>query len=142
MKKAFAVVMLVVMVVFVVATVVKAGDDSTSNDSISPVLPDKNANFQEVMKSGGQLISILFNFFAVFFVGMAGFAMVQLVGGHLQQNSMAVTHARAALTYSFIGLASLALIPKLAGIIISVFKFTQYQQPTTNSSSFVFKFLV
>jgi hypothetical protein len=109
--------MLVVMVVFMVASVVKAGDDVTAT------MPDTSASFKDITKSGGQLITMLFNIFAVFFIGMAGFAMVQLVGGHLQQNSMAVTHARAALTYAFIGLASLALIPKLAGIILTTFGF-------------------
>jgi hypothetical protein len=117
MKKAFAVVMLVVMVVFMVASVVKAGDDVTAT------MPDTSASFKDITQDGGKLITMLFNIFAVFFIGMAGLAMVQLVGGHLQQNSMAVTHARSALTYAFIGLASLALIPKLAGIILTTFGF-------------------
>jgi hypothetical protein len=117
MKKAFAVVMLVVMVVFMVTSVVKAGGD------IEATVPDTGASFKDITQGGGKLITMLFNIFAVFFIGMAGLAMVQLVGGHLQQNSMAVTHARSALTYAFIGLASLALIPKLAGIILTTFGF-------------------
>jgi hypothetical protein len=117
MKKAFAVVMLVAMVVFMVASVVKA------DGGIEATVPDTSASFKDITKGGGQLITMLFNIFAVFFIGMAGLAMVQLVGGHLQQNSMAVTHARSALTYAFIGLASLALIPKLAGIILTTFGF-------------------
>jgi len=120
MKKAFAVVMLVVMVVFMVTSVVKA---TGNTGDIEATLPKTDASFRDITRDGGKLITMLFNIFAVFFIGMAGVAMVQLVGGHLQQNSMAVTHARSALTYSFIGLASLALIPKLAGIILATFGF-------------------
>jgi hypothetical protein len=120
MNKVFAVVMLVMMVVFMITSVVKAVGGV---DDIEATVPDTRADFRDITQGGGKLITMLFNIFAVFFIGMAGMAMVQLVGGHLQQNSMVVTHARSALTYAFIGLASLALIPKLAGIILTTFGF-------------------
>jgi len=77
---------------------------------------------QEITNGGGMLITLAFNIFAVIFIGTAGLGSVQLVSGMLQQNPMEINHARSAIFASFVGLARIALIPKLSTIIINTFQ--------------------
>lgn len=105
----------VVMLMVSIVSVVKA-------DGIQPTLPT-SGSFTEVTQGGGKLITIMFNIIAVAFIGTAGFASMQLVMGQIQQNPMSINHARAAIFSSFIGLGGLAIIPKLASVILNTFGF-------------------
>jgi hypothetical protein len=119
MKKKLSKVMLfvyVLVLVVLITSVVKA-------DTITPTLPTAGT-MQDITHGGGMLITIAFNIFAVIFIGTAGLGSVQLVSGMLQQNPMEINHARSAIFASFVGLAGLALIPKLATIIINTFGFS------------------
>lgn len=119
MKKKLSKVMLFVYVLVLVVSITSV----VKADTITPTLPTAGT-MTDITHGGGMLITIAFNIFAVIFIGTAGLGSVQLVSGMLQQNPMEINHARSAIFASFVGLAGLALIPKLATIIINTFGFS------------------
>jgi TRAP-type mannitol/chloroaromatic compound transport system permease small subunit len=69
----------------------------------------------------GKLIAVLFNAFVFLSVGAAGYGFVQLTMGHIKQDPSAINHARSLIAFSFISLVGIAVVPKLAWVMLTAF---------------------
>ena len=94
---------------------VKADSDFDLKDIAS----DFPGGISAVKDRIGSLVTLLFNGFALLSVGAAGYGFVQLTAGEIKQDTSAINHARSLIAFSFIGLVGIAVVPKLAGVMLA-----------------------
>jgi len=116
-----AAILIFVFVLLLTYTNVKADNPSSPSDdlSVKGIASEFPGGISAVKDRIGSLITLLFNGFALLSVGAAGYGFVQIVEGEIKQDASAINHARSLIAFSFIGLVGIAVVPKLAGVILA-----------------------
>jgi hypothetical protein len=120
-----AAILIFIFVLLLTYTSVKADNLSSPSDdlNVKDIASDPvfYGGISAITDRIGKLIAVLFNAFVFLSVGAAGYGFVQLTMGHIKQDPSTINHARSLIAFSFIGLVGIAVIPKLAGVMLQVF---------------------